>query len=104
MAVTLKALANGQLAAAKGALYTVPASTQTAARVTLVNTGAAARTCNLYVNPTGTSRRIAPVSLSIGVGEKYESGLVTLEAGDLIEGDASVAAEVDFTVNGFEAT
>lgn len=102
MAVTLKALASGQLADAKGTIYTTPGSTQAAARVSLVNTGAGARTCNLYVNAAGTSRRIAPVGLSLGVGEKYISDVVTLEAGDLIEGDASVAAEVDFVINGFE--
>src|SRR5688572_23694334 len=102
MAVTIKALADGQLADSKGTIYTTPALTQTAAKVTLVNTGAGARTCNVYVKPGATSRRVAPVGLSLGVGESWTSPLLTLSAGDLIEGDASVTAEVDFTVNGFE--
>jgi len=102
MAVTIKALADGQLAAAKGTIYTTPASTQTAAKVILTNTDSAARTTNLYVNRTGVSRRISPKDMSLGIGETYESKIVTLEAADIIEGDASAATVVDFTVNGFE--
>lgn len=102
MAVNIKALADGQLAGAKGTLYTTPSATQTAARVVLVNTGAGARTANVYVKPGATSRRISPVGLSLGVGEQWVSPLLTLEAGDLIEGDASVAAEVDYSIHGFE--
>jgi len=102
MAVAIKALGDGQLAVAKGTLYTTPAVTQAVAKVVLVNTDASARTVNLYVNRTGTSRRIAPKDVSVGAGEEYTSETVTLEAADLIEGDASAATVVDYSIHGFE--
>lgn len=104
MAVTLKDLGNGQLPLTKGTLYTVPASTNAGIRVTLVNADTVARTVNLYSNKTGTSRRFCPKDLSLGPGEEFTSRLQTLEAGDLIEGDASAATIVDYTVNGLEVT
>lgn len=104
MALTIQALADGQLAGAKGTLYTVPASTQTIVKsITLVNTDVAARTVNLYVKPGATSRRIISKDLSIPAGGSYvHDALITLEAGDLIEGDASTANVVDFVINGAE--
>ena len=101
-AATLKDLGNGQLAAAKGTLYTVPAATNAAVKVTLVNTDASARTINLYTNKTGTSRRFSPKDMNLLVGALWTSGIQTLETGDLIEGDASSATVVDYTINGFE--
>jgi hypothetical protein len=102
--VTLKDLGNGQLAATKGTLYTVPGATNAAARVLVVNTDSTARTVNLYTNKTGTSRRICPKDMSLGAGEPWETSVQTLEAGDLIEGEASAATVVDYVVNGFEVT
>lgn len=104
MAVTLKDLGNGQLPATKGTLYTVPASTNAAAKVTLVNTDTVARTVNIYVNKSGTSRRVSPKDLSLGAGEKWSGSLHSLEAADLVEGDASAATVVDYVVDGFEVT
>ena len=65
--IAVKALADGQLAAAKGTLYTTPASTTTIVKsITLVNTDSSARTVNLYVQRDGTnSRRIIPEALSL---------------------------------------
>lgn len=104
MAFTIQALADGQLAAAKATLYTVPASTQTIVKsITLVNTDAAARTVNIYVKPGATSRRILPKDLSIPAGGSYvHDAVITLEAGDVIEGDASAATVVDYIINGTE--
>ncbi len=93
---------NGQLAVAKGTIHTM--TNPGTIRVTLVNTDAAARTVNLYTNKTGTSRRFCPKDLSLGVGDKFTSDPQTLLAGDLVEGDASAATVVDYTVNGFEAS
>lgn len=106
MAVNVKALGDGQLAAAKGTLYTVPGATQAILRsITLVNTDASARACNLYVNRTGASRRIIPKDVSLGAGERYELlTVITLEAGDLIEGDASAATVVDYVLSGVEVS
>lgn len=105
MAVTPKALASGQLPVAKGTLYTVPASTQTIVReIRLVPTGAT-RTGNLYVNTAGTSRRIAAKDFTLTTAEeRVWRGVLTLEAGDLIEGDASAATEVDYVISGAEVT
>jgi len=102
---TIKSLADGQLAAAKATLYTVPASTQTIIKtITLVNTDTSARTVNLYIKVSGgTSRRIIPKDMSLGV--KYlwvNPDELTLEAADEIEGDASAATVVDYTINGIE--
>ncbi len=105
MTVSIKDLGTGQLAGAKGTLYTTPASTQTIViSITLVNTDSSARTVNLYVKKDGSnSRRIIPVDLSLAVGAQFEyTGRVTLEAADLIEGDASAATQVDYVINGVE--
>jgi len=102
---TIKSLGDGQLAAAKATLYTCPASTTTIIKtITLVNTDAAARDVNLYVN-TGASRRIIPQNMELGIDYMmvYDDEL-TLEAGDLIEGDASAADVVDYVINGVEET
>lgn len=102
MSVAIKALADGQLANSKGTIYTTPASTQAVVKnIILVNTGASANTVNLYVKPGATSRRIIPKDLSLATGAQFVmSDEITLEAADLIEGDASTAAEVDFVING----
>jgi len=104
---TIKSLADGQLGAAKAALYTVGASTQTIIKtITLVNTDTSARTVNLYICVSGgTSRRIIPKDMELGIGYMmvYDDEL-TLEAGDLIEGDASVATVIDYVINGVEET
>ena len=105
MGMTVKSLADGQLPNTKGALYTTPASTETIIKtISLVNTDTSARAVNLYVK-TGTSRRIIPNNMSLGIGYMmvYDDDL-TLEAGDLIEGDAAVASKVDYTINGVEKT
>jgi len=67
-AVAVKALADGQLAATKGTLYTTPASTTAIIKsIILVNTDSSARTVNLYIQRDGTnSRRIIPEALSLG--------------------------------------
>jgi len=104
---TIKSLADGQLADAKATLYTVAASTQAIIKtITFVNTDDSARTVNLYIKVSeGTSRRIIPKNLSLGAAYcmVYDDEL-TLEAADIIEGDASVATKVDYIINGVEET
>lgn len=103
MAVTLIDGGTGQLAASKGTLYTTPGATKAAVKVTLVNTDSVARTINLYAKKDGSnSRRFSPKDLSVGAGESWTSPVQTLAAADLIEGDASAATVVDYTINGFE--
>lgn len=107
MPITIGSLATGQLAAAKATIYTCPALTTAIVRlVKMVNTGAAANAVNLYVKEAaGTSRRLWPVALSMPSGyEAKEDGVITLSAGDVLEGDATVANEVDYSIFGVERT
>ena len=102
---TIKLLAQGQLPNAKGTLYTTPASTQTIIKtITLVNTDIIAENVNLYIKDSaGTSKSIIPVDCVLGIKYLLETDQeYTLEAGDLIEGDANTAAKVDYTINGIE--
>lgn len=101
MTLALKDLGTGQLPSSKGTLYTCGV-TGAAGRINLVNTGASARTINIYVNKSGTSRRISPKDMTLGVGERWNSVVETFENGDLLEGDASAANEVDYSISGFE--
>jgi hypothetical protein len=103
---TIKALADGTLPLVKTTLYTVPVSTRTIIKtITYVNTDTSTVNVNLYINSSGTSRRIIPKDLALGKGSLMETDEeYTLEAGDLIEGDSSVAAVVDYTINGVEET
>lgn len=105
MAVTPKQLANGQLPAAKGTLYTVPGSTSAIVReIRLVPTGSN-RTGNLYINGGAGSRRIDAKDFTLTVGEvRVWKGVLTLDAADIIEGDATAATEVDFVISGAEVT
>ena len=104
-AVNIKNLAEGQLAAATGDMYTVPATTQAIVRlIELVNTHTVAVTVNLYEKPGETDRRIIPkdVSLEANGGKLTLKGIRTLEAADKIRGDASVAEKVDYIIKGVE--
>lgn len=103
---TIKALGEGQLAATKGTLYTVPGSTNTIIKtITLVNTSASSVTVNLYLKTGATSRRIIPKDMNLDAGQLAETDQeYTLEAADLIEADASSATAVDYTINGIEET
>lgn len=105
--IEVKNLGNGQLPAAKGTLYTVPAlTTAVVLQVTLVNASAAARLCNLYYKKAaGTSRRITPQNLSLLATYKHVvDDVETMGAGDEIEGDADAAASVDYVISGYERT
>ena len=102
----IKNLANGQLPNAKGTLYTVPASTDTIVRsIVLVNTNTTAEAVNLYFCPNaGTSVRLIPKDLSLGIGYSlvFDVPVTMGTAGDLIQGDATTAAKVDYTISGVE--
>ena len=65
---TLKNLADGQLAATIGDLYT-SAATDLAKTIVLTNTDSVARTINLYHTPSGgVARRILPKDMSLAAG------------------------------------
>ena len=99
MALTADLLANGQLPNSKGTLFTATGPTIVKC-ITAVNTDAVTRTINFYVKRT-TSRQITPVNLSLISGAEWvDDSVHTLANGDLIEGDASAATVVDYTING----
>jgi hypothetical protein len=104
--MTITLLANGQLAAAAAALYTVPAGTTTIIKtITYVNTSSS-QSVNLYVKKAaGTSRKIIPSNMVLGTSYcmLYDDEM-TLAVGDQILGDATNANQVDYSVNGVEKT
>lgn len=103
MTIAIKSLADGQLAASKGALYTTPASTQAIVkRITLVNTSTGDVNVKLYFKASGgTSRRIYKAVLG-DEGRGVMNDEVTLEAADIIEGEASIGSAIDFVISGVE--
>jgi len=104
MALTIQALADGQLPAAAAALYTVPGATQAVIKtITLVNTDTVVRAVNLYINATGVNRRIIPEDMDLGPGNAFVfDDELMLEAADMIQGDADAANVIDYTINGIE--
>ena len=105
MTVAIKSLADGQLPNSKGTLYTTPAATQTIInRITLVNTNSSGETVNLYFKASGgTSRRITPKNYTLAVDALFiMDDAITMEAADIIEGDTTTNAKVDFVVSGME--
>lgn len=104
MAATIKNLYNGQLPNSKTTLYTATGVTAVVLNAVVVNTDVVARTFNLYYKKAaGTSRRITAKDQSLDPGFKATmEEKITLGAGDMIEGDASVAAVVDCTISGVE--
>ncbi len=105
MGSVIKSLADGQLAASKGTIYTTPASTQTIIRnITLVNRHSSALVVNLYFKASGgTSRYISPKDYSLGIGALLVmEDEITLEAADIIEGSGGTASLVDYVISGIE--
>ena len=105
MTVSIKSLADGQLANSKGTIYTTPASTETIIKsIILVNTNTSSETVNLYFKASGgTSRRLIPKNTSLPASNSLiMDDLVTLEAADILEGDTTTASKVDFVISGVE--
>lgn len=105
--MTAKILADGQLANAKGTLYTCPGATQGIIKtIKLVNTDSVSRTVNLYIKKNGSvSRRICPKDMIMGKGAMWEDPLaLEIGAADIIEGDASVVTTIDYLILGVEKT
>jgi hypothetical protein len=105
MTITAKQLADGQLPAAAGDLYTVPASTTAYVKsIVLVNTGAGDNDVNLLILPAaGVARQITPVDLTMVSGDAYfDATPYVLDAGDKLRGDADNPNEVDYVISGAE--
>ncbi len=106
MALYIKNLYVGQLTnISQSTLYTVPANRACIVKnMRFVNTDTTARTVNAYYKPaSGTARLITPSNMSLASGAvAIEDNEVTLAAGDLILGDASVANKIDCVISGIE--
>lgn len=89
---------DGQLPNAKATLYTFAADGFF--KLSATNTDVGAVTVNIYVNNSGTSRRIGGKDVSLAAGTPKEYPTHTMQAGDTIEGDASVANKVDYKISG----
>ncbi|MGH9970332.1 MAG: hypothetical protein ACREBG_21425 [Pyrinomonadaceae bacterium] len=107
MAFTPKILAQGQLSAVAGDIYSVPAATNTlVVKVALVNTSTSVRTVNLYIKSGATAaRRIIPANLTLAAGFMLETDeYYTLSAAESIQADADVVSAVDYSIHGVEQT
>jgi hypothetical protein len=96
---------SGQLAVASAALYTATVPT-IVKYASYVNVSAAAVTANLFFKPSGgTARRISPMDVAMAVKFQVEfTGTITMATGDSIEGNASIAASVDYALFGVQIT
>ena len=103
MTIEIKSLADGQLATSKGTLYTAPADTQAIIKkITLVNTSSGVVSVKLYFKASGgTSRRIYKAILG-DEGTGIMNSEVTLEAADIIEGEADTGSTIDYVISGVE--
>jgi hypothetical protein len=102
-----KVLGDGFLAAARAAIYTVPAATVAYVKqLYLFNENAATQTVELWLNTNGTARKWKRLSLpqnySADILEEGES--IQLQAGDTVEAATTTAAAVPFTITGVEET
>ncbi len=105
MPTTAKLLAEGQLPAAKGTIYTVPAATQAIIRdVAFGNVGGLTEMLKLYIKKSGgTSRLFSRAQLDLDEFA-HEEDIGTLDAGDELEAETTNATSVDFSIHGVEAT
>lgn len=99
-------MAEGQLPNTKQTLYTVPGATSAVIKTISIAGSGTSATINLYIKKAGgTSRRIIPMDLPFGAKWLLETDEeYTLETGDKIEGDASVASSIDYSIHGVEET
>lgn len=105
LGATVKSLGDGQVATSKGTIYTVPADTASVVmNVKMVNTTGGTVKVNLYYKASGgTSRRILPKDLEIAGGNLVVmDDEETMEAGDVLEADATIGSAIDYVVNGIQ--
>ena len=101
MTILGKQLADGQLPAAEGTLYTCPAGNRAFIKsMVFANTAATTETVVIFLQPSGgTSRRLARVPISENETLYYNAPLV-LDTGDLIRGQSTNVTAVDYTIYG----
>lgn len=102
---TPKVLAEGQVAAAKGTIYAVPAGQQAIIRtVAFGNVGGLTEMVILYVKKSGgTSKFFSRAQLDADEFA-HEEEIGTLDAADELEAETTNATSVDYTIHGVEVT
>lgn len=105
MTDTFHVLAQGQLPASAGTLYTVPAATSAIVKsIALVNTSAGSVTASLTVNGTGAANQILPPATILAGGWADYEGTITLAATNTISGVAGAGTSITYTIYGDEIT
>ena len=101
-----KMLHQSQIGTTAGALYTVPALHETIIKnIVLVNNDTAALWVTLF-HTTGTTYSeatpILPETTMLAGGFGENDSTITMDAGDIIGGDAEQASEITITIYGDE--
>lgn len=105
MAEAYKKLAQGQLGAATAVLYTVPAATATIIKhMRFVNNDTEDLTFELYHDGTTEAVRILPTATIEAGGWAEFDGALLMEAADTLQGKASQATEITYTIYGLEVS
>ena len=103
---TGKSLADGQVAIAQTAIYTVPAATIAFVKqIRFFNTNAVTQLVEIWIKRSGgTARKQAQFQLDQNEAADYleEGGTLELSAGDAILAKTGTAAAVDYMVLGVE--
>lgn len=98
MAIVGGSLADGQLPATKGTLYTSTGITYEKI-IALGNGGGTSESINIFFNRSGTSRLIR--SIALDPGQCYELSIaLPMSPGDTLEGQTTNAATVDYVIGG----
>ena len=101
MAWTVWDIADGQLSNTPATTILSVTQTGILGEILLTNTSGAAVTTNIFINRTGTDRRIGGKDASVPAGGyKKIAVAVALKTGDVIKGDASTGAVVDYVLSG----
>lgn len=103
MATTPKILGDGQLAAVKTTIYTVPALTQAVIRtVSFSHVAGGAQTVLLYVKVAGGVSRVFSRADLATDEFAHEEDIGTLGPGDELEAETTDPTSVDYTIMGVE--
>lgn len=99
MSTTPQILAEGQLAAAKGTLFT--ATGQTIVRLIMVShVAGGTQSVVLYLKKSASTSRVLARATLLTNEFGEEDQIITLDVGDLIEGETTDATSVDYLIMG----
>lgn len=106
MAHTAAALADGELPATLGGLYTVPTGSRLYLHKITLYSKANAQTVLIAVKRGGSTRRLRRYVLNENESAELPDGglAVILNDSDMIVGQASASGQVDFTISGVLVT